>query len=157
MAWRSAYTLSEDYLRDADASYDQERYLDALVGYDQYDTDKRDYIQYGGYTHVERIWENEYAWPRPDLVSYADERIEKIINQHLTLEDAEQFVQENIGKNNPYMGMIYLRLGELYEANGALRDAEDIYESVPDLFPQDQDLIDRALRNLEKLQQNSGS
>lgn len=51
------------------------------------------------------------------------------------------------------MGIIYLRLGELYEADGRLRDAEDVYTSVPDLFPGDQGLIERARRNLERLQQ----
>ena len=62
-------------------------------------------------------------------------RIHETVYERLTIEDAEQFVQENIGRINPYLGIIYLHLGELYELDGQLRDAEDIYESIPNLFP----------------------
>jgi tetratricopeptide (TPR) repeat protein len=151
LAWWSAYHLSQTYLDDADASYNDGRYLDALLGYEEYDRAQSKYVQYGGYIQVQRIWSNDYAVPAPAPVERAEERIDEIIEERLTTADAEQFVQENIGRSNPYMGIIYVRLGELYEADGQLRDAEDIYESVPDLFPNDQDLIERAMANLERL------
>lgn len=153
LAWWSAYRLTQGYMDDADASYEEGRYLDALVGYEKYSPSKREYIEYGGYMQVQRIWSNDYAWPKPDAPAQAKQRVDEIIQQRLTLEDAELFVQENIGRSNPYMGMIYLRLGELYEADGRLRDAEDIYASIPDLFPNDADLIERARVDLENLQQ----
>jgi len=153
LAWWSAYRLSQTYLKDADASYNDGRYLDALLGYETYNRAAKKYVQYGGYIHVQRIWTNKYAVPAPSEVERAEGRIDEIIYEKLTTADAEQFVQENIGRNNSYMGMIYLRLGELYEADGQLRDAEDIYASIPDLFPNDQALIERAMADLEKLQQ----
>jgi len=61
-------------------------------------------------------------------------------------------VRENAGRNNPYLGMIYLRLGELYEEAGDTRDAEDIYASFADLFPDEAALIARAQQNLARLQ-----
>jgi len=152
LAWWSAYRLSQTYIRDADTSYKDGRYLDALRGYEEYDLTAKKYIQYGGFVQVERIWDNKYAVPAPAEAKQATDRIDEIINERLTTADAEQFVQENIGRSHPYMGIIYLRLGELYEADGELRDAEDIYESIPDLFPHDQALINRAMADLENLQ-----
>jgi hypothetical protein len=48
--------------------------------------------------------------------------------------------------------MLYLRLGELYEADGNTRDAEDIYSSYEELFPNETDLVARAQQNLERLE-----
>lgn len=154
LAWWNAYQLTEDYLDDADASFEAGNYLDALTGYEEYDHEQRKYVDYGGYMQVQRIWENDYAYPEPANVQRAQDRIHEIVYERLTIEDAEQFVQENIGRTNPYMGMIYLRLGELYEAEGELRDAEDIYESIPDLFPNDKALQAQAARDLANYRRN---
>jgi tetratricopeptide (TPR) repeat protein len=151
LAWWDAYRLSVTYLKDADTSYQDGRYLDALVGYEDFDRAKGHYVNYGGYIQVQRIWENDYAYPVPGEVARANARIGDIIYTRLTLGDAEQFVQENIGRNNPYMGLIYLRLGELYEINGQVRDAQDVYESIPDLFPNEKALIERARADLDHL------
>lgn len=154
LAWWNAYRLTNDYLDDADASFEAGNYLDALTGYEKYDTQAKKYVEYGGYMQVQRIWENDYSYPVPDGVQRAKDRIHEIVYERLTIEDAEQFVQENIGRTNPYLGMIYLRLGELYEADGQLRDAEDIYESIPDLFPNDKALQARAADDLAKYRRN---
>lgn len=153
LAWWSASRLTNQYLEDADGSFEEGRYLDALTGYDVYDREREEYVEYGGYMQIRRIWQNEYAYPVPDKVEHAEARIDEIVYERLTIEDAEQFVQENIGRTNPYMGMIYLRLGELYEAAGEYRDAEDIYESIPDLFPQDKALQERARQDFINLRQ----
>jgi tetratricopeptide (TPR) repeat protein len=152
LAWWDAYRLTVTYLEDADTSYGEARYLDALLGYEEFDAAAHDYVERGGYIQVRRIWENAYAWPAPAQVRRAEKRIDEIIYHLLTLEEAELFVQANIGRNNPYMGLIYLRLGELYEADGRVRDAEDVYESFPDLFPNEHELIERARADLERLQ-----
>ena len=151
LAWWDAYRLSVTYLKDADASYQDGRYLDALIGYEEFDQAKGKYVDYGGYIQVRRIWENNYAYPIPGEVARANARIDDVIYTRLTLDDAEQFVQENIGRNNPFMGLIYLRLGELYEINGQIRDAQDVYESIPDLFPNEKVLIERARADLDHL------
>ena len=153
LAWWDARRLTSSYIEDANRSYVEGRYLDALVGYETFDQEKREYAPRGGYLQIDRIWSNRYAQPAPDEVRQAQDRIDDIIYSRLTLEDAEQFVQENIGRSNPAMGLIYLRLGELYEEAGELRDAEDIYESIPDLFPNDAELIERARIDLERLLQ----
>jgi hypothetical protein len=150
-AWFRASTLSATYLQDADASYDAGNYLDSLVGYEEFDAERNEYIQRGGYLPVERIWRDPYAWPVPSGVERARERVDEVIGQRLSIEDAEQFIQANIGRGNPYMGPIYLRLGELYEEDGDLRSAEEIYASVEELFPNDQELIDRANAHLLRL------
>ena len=155
LAWWDAYRLSSSYVDDADQSYEAGEYLDALVGYEVFDEEARRYVTRGGYLKIDRIWENRYAFPVPEHVRHAQERIDTIINEKLTVEQAEQFVQQNIGRSNPAMGIIYLRLGELYEEQGALREAEDIYESIPDLFPNDPELIERAAADLERLMQRS--
>ncbi len=153
LAWWDAYHLSKTYLHNANTSYDEGRFLDALVGYEQYDQSTKKYVEYGGYMQVKNIWSDDYAFPKPSEVERAQTRIDDIIYSRLTIEDAEQFVQENIGRNSPYMGLIYLRLGELYEANGQAADAQDIYTSVADLFPGETSLIERARLDLEHLQQ----
>jgi tetratricopeptide (TPR) repeat protein len=151
LAWWDAYQLAANYLDDADASYQEGRYLDALLGYEEFDRAQGNYVARGGYIQVQNIWRSSYAFPVPADVERADWRVDEIIYSRLTIADAEQFVQRNIGRYNPYMGLIYLRLGELYEANGQLLDAQDIYESVPDLFPDDAALTARARAGLERL------
>jgi len=153
LAWWSAYRLSQTFLQDADRSYAEGRYMDALQGYEEYDSAARKYVQFGGYAQVERIWAGKYAVPAPSDPQRAQARVDEIINERLTTADAEQFVQENIGRNNPYVGPVYLRLGELYAADGQLSDAEDVFVSIPDLFPNDAALIERAQADLERLRQ----
>ncbi len=154
LAWWNAYRLTNDYLEDADASFEAGNYLEALTGYEKYDTKEQKYVEYGGYMQIQRIWENDYSYPVPDGVQRAKDRVHEIVYERLTIEDAEQFVLENIGRTNPYLGMIYLRWGELYEANGELRDAEDIYESIPDEFPNDKALQAQAAEDLANLRRN---
>lgn len=155
LAWFSAYRLSQGYLQDAGASYDRSDYLDALVGYKEYDDALKRYVDRGGYMEVERIWADQYALPVPPDVVQARQRIDEIVNSLLTIDDAEAFVQANIGRSNPYLAMIYLRLGELYEADGRNNDARDIYLSFADLFPNETELVARADQNLQRLEGES--
>jgi tetratricopeptide (TPR) repeat protein len=155
LAWLSAYRLSQGYLHDADASYDRGSYLDALVGYKEYDEAQKRYVDRGGYMEVERIWADRYALPVPADVARSRERIDEIVNDRLTIDDAETFVQANIGRSNPYLALLYLRLGELYEADGRIDDARDIYSSYVDLFPDETALAARAQANLRRLEASS--
>jgi hypothetical protein len=152
IAWYRASSLSLGYVRDADASYDGGKYLEALVGYEEFDTARNAYVTHGGYMQVEKIWADPYSWPRPDGVDRAEARIGEIINQKITIQEAESFIQANTGKSNPYFGIIYLRLGELYEQEGDVASAKEIYTSIEELFAGEQDLITRAKEHLSRLQ-----
>lgn len=155
LAWLQAYNLSMAYFQDADRSFEEGRYLDALVGYSIYDRSARRYLYYGGYIQIQKIWESEYARPLLPTLSRAQERIDAIINQYITIENAEEFIQENSGQSNPYLGLIYLRLGELYEADGRVQEAQDIYRSFEELFKDETELIKRAKAHLERLQKDA--
>jgi len=150
-AWYNANTLSAQYLSDADASYQAGKYLDALVGSESFDKARNSYVTKGGYLQVEKIWSDSYSWPRSADYDKAKARTDEIINQRITLDQAEQFVEANTGKKNPYFGVIYLRLGELYEKDGDKKDAQDIYSSIPDLFAGESDLIAQAKDHLARL------
>jgi tetratricopeptide (TPR) repeat protein len=153
LAWYGAYRLSQIYLSDADTSYDSGEFLNALLGYEEFDQTQNRYVDYGGYVQIERIWSDSYAQPVPPDVVRARERIDEIINSRLTIEEAEQFVQENAGRgNHPYLGLIYLRLGELYAAAERFEDAADVFSSFADLFPGNETLIERARQDLEQIQ-----
>lgn len=152
LAWYRASSLASTYLTDADTSYDAGKYLEALVGYEDFDPARDAYVTHGGYLHVERIWKDPNANPKPPGVERAIARIDEIINQRLTIEQAERFIEVNAGRGNPYLGVIYLRLGELYEQEGALRDARDIYSSVPELFRDETDLVSQAQAHLARLE-----
>lgn len=152
-AWYNAYSLTSRFIEDADASFAAGDYLDALVGYQEFDEEENRYVTRGGYIAIERMWSASYSWPQPATVQRAQTRSQAIIDQYLTVEDAEQYIQANTGRPGaPYFGEIYLRLGELYEADGDLRDAEDIYTSISNLFPNRPELIERADQHLERLQ-----
>jgi tetratricopeptide (TPR) repeat protein len=153
LAWLSAYSLTRDFMSDAEATLARGDYLNALMGYDAFDEEREKNVFHGGYAQVVNIWASEYAVPVPAEVERARARIDEIIDEKLTLEDAEYFVERNIGRGNPYLGRVYLRLGELYEEEGDLRTAEDIYEEVIDFFAQEHDVVDRAQTNLDRLQQ----
>ncbi len=153
LAWHNADQLSTRFYKDATASYQAGKYMDALVGYQNFDPKTNKYINYGGYVSVEKIWSNRYSWPVPAFVQESRQRSQEIINQKLTADEALQYIQENTGRPNaPYFGEIYLRLGELYEQQGDIKDAKDIYSSMASLFPGRSDLIAIAQQHLAKLQ-----
>ncbi|MBX3015282.1 MAG: hypothetical protein KF832_27430 [Caldilineaceae bacterium] len=152
-AWFNAYQLSNRFVDEAATSFAAGKYLDALVGYREFDATQNRYVTRGGYVAIERMWSAPYSWPVPTMVGIAKARSQEIITQHLTVTDAEQYIQANTGRPGaPYFGEIYLRLGELYEAEDAVRDAEDIYTSLPTLFPHRPDLIEQANQHLARLQ-----
>lgn len=153
VAWYNADQLASRFVEEAEASFAAGDYLDALVGYQEFDEAENRYVTRGGYMAIERMWSAPYSWPQPAAVQRAQARSQEIIDQHLTVADAEQYIQANTGRPGaPYFGEIYLRLGELYEAAGARRDAEDVYRSMTSLFPNRPDLIARAHQHLERLQ-----
>ncbi|MBZ0292110.1 MAG: hypothetical protein K8L99_06030 [Anaerolineae bacterium] len=152
LAWFSAYNLTRTFFADAEASFKEGEYLDALSGYETYDDTQQKNVFYGGYSQVVNIWRGKYSFPVPGEVERAKVRIDEIINQRLTIDDAERFVQKNTGRENAYMGRIYLRLGELYEEDGDTRTAEDIYGEVIDFFPRETDVVARAQAHLDELQ-----
>ena len=129
-AWYNANQLATRFFQDSEASFKAGDYLKALVGYQEFDDKTNKYINYGGYLNVEKIWSNRYSWPQPAYVQQAVKRSQEIIGQKLTVQQAEQYIQENTGRpGTPYFAEIYLRLGELYEQNGDTKDAIDVYES----------------------------
>lgn len=151
IGWFQAFRLANNYYKDAEAAYSQGDYLNALTGYKEFDTEQNKYVQRGGYLQVERIWDNPYAWPRPAVHEYARMRIQEIIQQRLTIPMAEGFVQANIGKNTPYLGIVYLRLGELYEQEGDLAAAKDVYQIIIESFPSQPDLVAQAQTHINTL------
>src|SRR4051812_29237467 len=153
LAWYNADQLTTRFVGDADASYAAGKYVDALVGYQKFDQQQNQYVNYGGYLSIEKIWSNFYSWPQPAAVPHAQARTQEIVNQRLTVQDAEQYIQANTGKPGaPYFGEIYLRLGELYEQAGQTSDAKDVYQSMSNLFPDRPDLIKQAQAHLTRLQ-----
>jgi hypothetical protein len=155
LSWFDAYQLTGRFVRDADDSYAAGSYLDALVGYQTFDPQINQYVNVGGYLAVERIWSARYSWPQPAAVEHAQQRSQEIIGQRLTIPEAERYIRANIGRPAPYFGEIYLRLGELYEESGSLVDAREIYESIPNLFANRPDLIERAQDHLARLDRPS--
>jgi len=151
-AWFNASRLSARFIQDADAAYDQGEYLESLVGAQRFDPQSNQYIKQGGYLDVEKIWSSSYSWPAPRELERASQRTQEIVNQRLTIEMAEEYIRANTGRPAPYFGEIYLRLGELYEQEGDLRSARDIYESILELFPNRPDLIEKAEAHLERLE-----
>ncbi len=151
LAWYDALLLTRRYLDDATTSYDAGEYLTALTGYEEFNEAKQKNVYYGGYAQVVSIWQTDYAYPVPELVAEAETRINEIIDQRLSIDEVEGFVQRNIGRSNPYMGRIYLRWGELYQEIGDVQAAELIYEEVIEFFPNDIDLLRQAQQYLDQL------
>ena len=151
-AWYRAYRLTTTFMQNAAESFEAEEYLNALTGYDVFDEGADRYVYRGGYGQVALIWADPYAWPRPAALAEAQARTEEIIGERLSIDDAEAFVEENVGQNNPYLGIIYLRTGELYEEEGDEDDAADVYEEVVEGFPNDAELVARATAHLERLE-----
>jgi len=151
-AWFNAYRLSARFIQDADSSYAEQEFLLALVGGETFDPQTNRNVNKGGYLNVEQMWSSRYSWPEPSVLTRARDRGQEIINQRLTIEMAEDYIRSNTGRSAPYFAEIYLRLGELYEQDGDLRSARDIYESIPELFANRPDLIEKAKAHLERLE-----
>ena len=153
LAWYNANLLATRFFQDAEASYKAGNFLDALVGYQKFDNPTNKYINYGGYLNVEKIWSSYYSWPLPSYAVQAMARSQEIINQKLTVQQAEQYIKDNTGRpGTPYFAEIYLRLGGLYEQTGDTKDAIDVYQSYAAQFPDRKDLIALAQQRLAALQ-----
>ena len=150
-AWYRAYSLTMRFMDNAAESFAAGEYLNALTGYDEFDEAANRYVYQGGYGQVALIWADPYAWPRPAALTEARARTDEIIQQRLTIDDAEAYIQENAGQGSPYLGRIYLRTGELYEEAGDTKDATDVYEEIADLFPNNAALIESANAHLKRL------
>jgi tetratricopeptide (TPR) repeat protein len=153
LAWYNANQLATRFFRDAEASFTAGDYLVALAGYQEFDDKTNQYINYGGTLNVEKIYSSPFSWPQPAYVQEAVKRSQEIIAEKLTVEQAEQYIQENTGRpGTPYFAEIYLRLGELYEESGDNEAAIDVYESYASQFPDRKDLIEKAQEHLTELQ-----
>jgi tetratricopeptide (TPR) repeat protein len=151
IAWFSASRLTATFMADADASYEAGNYVESLTGYEEFDQASNAYVTYGGYMKALNIWASPNAWPRPAGIDRARARIDEVLQEHLTIEEAESFIQANVGQQNPFMGTIYLRLGELYEEEGDIASARAIYDEIDELFPGEEELIARAAEHLTRL------
>lgn len=151
-AWYRAYRLSMRFMENAAESFEAGNYLNALTGFNEFDEAANRYVYRGGYGQVALIWADPYAWPRPAALTAARARTDEIIQQRLTVDDAEAYIEENAGQGSPYLGRIYLRTGELYEEAGDTDDAADVYEEVADLFPNDAALNEQANAHLKRLE-----
>jgi hypothetical protein len=74
LAWLDARNLTTDFMAHASASYEEGSYLEALVGYREYDPELQQNVVYGGYADVVRIWRHQQARPVPDEVGPAQRR-----------------------------------------------------------------------------------
>jgi hypothetical protein len=151
LAWFSASRLTASFMADADASYEAGNYIESLTGYEEFDPARNEYVTYGGYMKVLNIWASPNAWPKSASLERARARIDEVLEQHLTVAEAEGFIQANIGRQNPFMGPIYLRLGELYEEEGDIESARMVYDEIDELFPGQEELIARAEEHLARL------
>ncbi|MBX0328336.1 hypothetical protein K2Z83_11680 [Oscillochloris sp. ZM17-4] len=151
LAWYRASQLASAFMADADQSYAAGKYIESLTGYEEFDPPTNSYVTRGGYMKVAKIWADPQAWPRPAGAAQAQARIDEILSQKLTIADAEGFIQANVGKSSPYMGLIYLRLGELYAQSGDREGAKAVYADIAKLFPGDAELIARAEADMARL------
>jgi hypothetical protein len=152
--WFQAYNLSQRFMRESETLIQQGKSLEALVGEEEFDPETNKYIKRGGTIRVERIWSDRYSWPQPPLVNQARQRSQEILTQRLTAAEAEEYIRQNTGRPAPYFAEIYLRLGELYEAEGDLKSAREIYAEIPELFPNRRDLIEIAQKHLQRLEES---
>ncbi len=155
LAWIDAYRLSSRLMADADSSYNSGAYMQAFMGYEQRDPVSGKSITKGGYVDVLHVWSDAYSWPLPQsLLEKGKARLQDIMNNHMTIADAENFITAFSGLDNPYLGDVYLRLGELYQQSGDRATALSVYKDVADLFTDRPDIILQAQEHIKKLEAN---
>jgi len=150
-AWFDSYNLSVTYYRQAEASYQDGRHVDSLMGYKEYIEGQEKRVFVGGYIQVVNIWASPWAFPRPTIYKQAEIRADQVI-QGLSHKDARLYLEMYLGRENPYLGKVMLRLGQTYEENGDERGALEIYRSIIDLFRADPALIERANERIAALE-----
>lgn len=151
-AWFNSYSLSRTYYRQAEASYRAGRYIEALMGYKDYDAAHGRRVFVGGYAQVVNIWEHPWALPRPAVYEEARAKVGEIIHQKFTREDAQLFLDRYLGRENPYLGEVMLRMAELYEEEGDDENALETYRLVISSFRTDRALVERAKERVAALE-----
>ena len=151
LAWVNSSRLANEFYSSAEASYQEGRYLDALIGYDEIDPITNTRTAHGGYYQVTRLWGNKGALPKPANYTHSVSQIDEIIQQKLDISTAEAFIQMYTGRSHPYFPDIYLRLGHLYEESGDKQTALEIYKECAKLFPTRPDITQAAIDQLDRL------
>jgi len=144
LAWFNSYNLSRTYYRQAEASYRAGRYIEALMGYKGYDQAHKRRVFVGGYAQVVNIWEHPWALPRPAIYEEARAKVMEIIHQKFTRQDAQLFLDRYLGRENPYLGEVMLRMAKLYEQEGDDESALEVYHLITESFRADRALVERA-------------
>lgn len=143
-AWFNSYNLSRTYYRQAEVSYRAGRYIEALMGYKDYDEARGRRVFVGGYAQVVNIWEHPWALPRPAVYEEARAKVGEIIHQKFAREDAQLFLDRYLGRENPYLGEVMLRMAELCEEEGDEESALETYRLVISSFRANPALVERA-------------
>ncbi len=152
LAWFNSYNLSGTYYRQAGVSYQAGKYVEALMGYKDYDEASGRHVFVGGYAQVVNIWEHSWALPRPAIYAEAKAKVREIIHQKFTREDAQLFLDRYLGRENPYLGEVVLRMAELYLEEGDKESALETYRLIIDSFSTDPDLVEKAREQVAALE-----
>jgi tetratricopeptide (TPR) repeat protein len=146
--WIQSYTMSERYFQQANANMKAGNYAIALKGTPSTNGDT-DYQ--GGYEQVVNMWSGPWSFPRPSIYWEAEHQIQDIIQNKLTISDAQDIIQTYLNLDNEYLPEIMLQIGDESLKNGDIDTAREAYNQVIQVFGEDTNAVKAATEQLKKL------
>lgn len=148
-AWYESTSMSGQYYTEAFKKYTEGDYISALKGEQKVKEDKSGYYFSGGFQQVVQIWQHPLAYPKPEEYYLAAKKIDKIINEDMTVEMGDETFKRYFRQDNIYLGRILLKTGDIYSEQGELNKALDRYEMVKEIFTLDEELVSQADKRIE--------
>lgn len=151
LVWYETYQNSLNFYEQSTDNFEAGDYGLALKGGEEYDQELGAYAYTGGYEQVLAAWSNKWAIPKPSLYQKAEEKINEIIYEKLTAEEAYFIFQEHFRSSNRHLPEILIQSGKLYSENGEYSKAEEIFELAIKAFGRNEAIKKAAEEQLELL------
>ncbi len=144
-AWVQTRDFAVENYSKAEEALKVGKYLDALNGYQVFDTKLQKYVTYVGFTQISTMFEDNSIFGVPPIVEKARKEVMKLIATMPT-SDLETYFQNTVRNRNPYI--LYV-LAELIHRS---KDQSQIgmYENIFSLLGGKKDEITKYYDTLHK-------
>ncbi|MCL4407986.1 MAG: hypothetical protein M1521_05055 [Thermotogae bacterium] len=125
-AWMQTNNFAIENYKKAEEMLKAGKYLDALNGYQIFDTKLQKYVTYVGFTQISTMFEGHPIFGIPSIVEKAKKEVMKLIVTMPT-DDLEVYFQNTVRNKNPYI--LYV-LAELIHRSSGDSSKVSMYENI---------------------------
>lgn len=151
VTWAQAYSRSEHFFAQAEENHAKGKLMESLKGERVLRADQSGYMYVGGYQQAQEVWQDAYAWPKPDVYERARTAADTLIAEEMTIDMGISAFRTYFGMNNAYLGQILLQVGDMLLEEDDSASAEEMYQTALEAFPLNETIVNTATEKIEAL------